>query len=504
MTLNVVVQRKKGLPAAGLSRNDFSIYDEGRKQEIAYFEGPSAQETAKPFAQGSPDVYSNLGVGGAPRGITIILVDWLNMELFTRDRARDAVIRFLREVPPDSRVAIYMLGMHLTILHDFITNVASLVAALHKRTGGFSHETESTTRARLPASAAAALSLTVLRRIEAGIDRTNGMQESYFRSNRLEITLRALDQIGQRVAGAPGRKNLIWLTGRLPFCLCGTDQTDLRPTSLRAVRATERFLASVNLAVYPIDARGVIARQLGNWGQNNGAPPIVPQASPTMRTAMEEVAKVTGGTAYYDTNDIMAAIHRASKDADDTYILGYYPSRVKWNGKFRKVKVKVDRRGFRVRTQTGYYAVPTLPAQPGNLAQIATEPLEETAIPMAVKVVPGQTGKQRRITLLINLDPRNIRFANSAGGQVAALAVGFFEESADGRIVGFDAGNFNLPARGAPGKQTEDEPLVFPKPVSLPLLPAAARLVLVVHDEATGVSGSISIPLENYQQQPAR
>ncbi len=482
VTLNVIVQDKNGRPVAGPSRKDFSVYDGGRKQKIAYFETPNPQEAGRPFVQEPPDVYSNIGAGGGPPGVIIILVDSLNMDFTAQYYAREAVIRFLEQIPPNQRVAIYLLGMHLTVLHDFTSDVAGLITALRKSHVDLSHEIGRSTRIP-PMPEPPGLAGQALQALNASIKQGAGMQGTYFGYLRFDITLGALNQIAERVAGAPGRKSLIWLTGSLPFCFCEADQS-LGPSQSREVNATRRLLSSENLAVYPVDARGL----------------MVGESSTDF--AMKEVAKATGGVAFHDTNDILGSVRRAAQDADDSYVLGYYPSGVKWNGKFRKVEVKVSRPGLRVRTQSGYYATATLPVQVGNLAQIAKEPLEETAVPLTVKVAPEPPSKPRRIRLFVAFDPKNIHLADSSLGRVASLELGLFQESATGKILASRVEGFKLLANGAPSERPGKESLGLTVPV--PLFPAASRLVLVLRDETTGAIGSIDIPLEKYQREPAR
>lgn len=75
------------------------------------------------------------------------------------------------------------------------------------------------------------------------IEHSNEVMSGYAQSNQLAITLTALDEIARHMTGVPGRKNLIRLTGSLPFCLCQRDQ-NLDPCVYAAIRVTERMLSS--------------------------------------------------------------------------------------------------------------------------------------------------------------------------------------------------------------------------------------------------------------------
>src|SRR5205085_12105199 len=73
-------------------------------------------------------------------------------------------------------------------------------------------------------------------------------------------------------------------------------------------------------------------------------------------STMQELAERTGGKAFFNRNDIDAAIGHSIDDGSTYYTLAYYPENKNWDGKFRKIGVKVDRSGIKVRTRLGYFA----------------------------------------------------------------------------------------------------------------------------------------------------
>src|SRR5258708_37104025 len=89
-------------------------------------------------------------------------------------------------------------------------------------------------------------------------------------------------------------------------------------------------------------AKGIPAPRLG---------PLVPNLD-----AMEELADRTGGRAAYNTNDLTSAISRAMDDSRVTYTIGYYSTDQNQDGKFREIKVRVDRGGLGVPYRKGYFA----------------------------------------------------------------------------------------------------------------------------------------------------
>jgi len=68
------------------------------------------------------------------------------------------------------------------------------------------------------------------------------------------------------------------------------------------------------------------------------------------------LAADTGGTAFQDTNDLAPVFDRVVNDTQSYYILGYYSSNAKEDGKFRKIRLEVRRPDVKVQHRPGYFA----------------------------------------------------------------------------------------------------------------------------------------------------
>ena len=176
--------------------------------------------------------------------------------------------------------------------------------------------------------------------------------------DRVRLTTAALLGIANRVAGLPGRKNLVWVSEGFPISI-GVGAAGYR-TFEPEIRNIVRAMNSGGLAVYPVDAQGLTV--LPGYGASIKSPPppsaaFVSDAYRHKRETMRTLAERTGGRAFYDTNDIQGAIRKAVDDSRLTYELGYYPSHEKWDGHFQEVKVKVNRHGATARYRNGYFAL---------------------------------------------------------------------------------------------------------------------------------------------------
>jgi hypothetical protein len=59
-----------------------------------------------------------------------------------------------------------------------------------------------------------------------------------------------------------------------------------------------------------------------------------------------------------DPDEWKEAVTDVTDDLRFQYVLGYYPTREKWDGSFRRIQVETDRGRLVVRARNGYYALP--------------------------------------------------------------------------------------------------------------------------------------------------
>jgi hypothetical protein len=126
--LNVIVNDKRGNPITGLSKEDFLLFDNKQPQGIQFFSSQTNALPNKPPAPLPPDTYSNRFTEQAnvPPSVTVILLDALNTEFADQALTRNQILKFLDQVRPQDRIALYWLGNNLYALHDFTADVASL------------------------------------------------------------------------------------------------------------------------------------------------------------------------------------------------------------------------------------------------------------------------------------------------------------------------------------------------------------------------------------------
>jgi len=116
--ISVIATDKKGEPVADLTPDDFVVLDNDRPQKIQIFRKETNQPPANPRPPLPPDTYTNRihETGSATQNVTMLLFDGLNSEVNDQAYARQQAIKFLQQIQPHDRLAIYTLGRSLHVL----------------------------------------------------------------------------------------------------------------------------------------------------------------------------------------------------------------------------------------------------------------------------------------------------------------------------------------------------------------------------------------------------
>jgi hypothetical protein len=245
---------------------------------------------------------------------------------------------------------------------------------------------------------------------------------------RVVVTCDALRQLARAVARYPGRKNLLWLSGTYPFAV-EPDPRLMEPWMVQRsyapmVQATAAAMSRENIAVYPIDVRGLVPTALpastpSIVGYKEGplAVELRQRSVVDAQSTMQEIADQTGGKPFFNTNDLKEAISRSVNDGKSYYLLSYVPPASK-HGKFHKIKVEVIRKRVHLSYRRGYYAEDS--ATSLNKAQLARE-LElamdrETPASTELGVVGSvESSKDGILTIRYSVDKDHLIFRDPAG-----------------------------------------------------------------------------------------
>src|SRR5205085_7311693 len=116
-------------------------------------------------------------------------------------------------------------------------------------------------------------------------------------------------------------------------------------------------------------------------------------------------ADMTGGKAFYNTNDLDKSLQRIDHETDGYYMLGYYTSVAPGvKSGWRKLKVKTARAGVKLRSRNGFMLTDSTinlsRDRDSDLRLAAQSPMQFSALPLNVKWGDPE-GKKRKFVLTV-------------------------------------------------------------------------------------------------------
>jgi VWFA-related protein len=528
--LSVVVQDKKGNPVTGLKKSDFTVLDEGSRQELAFFSAPPSFSETSPQAAPANLLPANAFTnrydlkGQDPGAVTIVLFDALNTFPEDQGNVRKRVLRFLQSLKPQDHVAIYALTTQLLVLHEFTQDTSALVNAVARFTPEELAAFDASHEVRYHVSALANDAMWA--RFEDALNNISGKISDQNTINRIGTTVGAFKAIGDHVAGIPGHKSLIWVSGGFPIQV-GTptigkpgeaDQYQTNRTN--QLTPPDRFLGSfgedvaaaafalnrANIAVYTVDAHGLTPMTGLDPSLINGdllGPGQVSHAlnaEQDARASSRLLADRTGGLAFFGTNDIGDALHHAFDDGRYAYNLDFYPAHGKWDGKFHKIKIQALGADLRLRYRAGYYATPNR-SDPEELVktelrQAANSPLDATSLGMIVSGNAVQPLSARKLELHMGIDPKQLLLKDSETSRKGAVDLFFLQRDGSGKILSAEQQHIIVNLEEKQYEYVAQAAMVFDR--HLIVAPEATEIRVVVRDSGSGALGSVTIPVRAF------
>lgn len=507
VNVSVIAHDNSGQPVKNLAASDFRVYEDGKEQKVEVFAvetaplAPTVRSAASSAPGSAPAVFSNRLVERAPGGVTVILFDRLNSNYEDQKNARDQILKLLANTRAGDHVALYVLESDvINVLHDFTNDAGRLTAVLKRYFGNTSVElsrSEETTPTFAPSGVASEDAET-----QAWLERTMLMVSETYLRRRAELTTTALESIANHLAGIPGRKNLVWVSGAFPFVI----PSDHGPQVMnREVNRATRAINSADVAVYPVDIRGLIGAfvnpSTANATVQRGVPPAGTGVFTTMATThpqqdtMREIAEATGGRVYINTNAIGDAVRKAIDDSRVSYVLGYYSSRPDGDNKFRDISVKVNRSGVELRHRKGYLAVPAVARNAKTrldaLGRVLQSPIEASGISLSAQIARAKNEG----TVVVRIDPESLTWQQNQDVREAVIDVVIAQSAPDGKYYTIKETTVNLAADADRYRQMVEDGLTLSS--NFTAVPNAYRLHVIVSDVASQAVGSLIIPIKN-------
>jgi VWFA-related protein len=552
----------------GLKADNFTILEDGKPQKIAAFAmhaAPATPPKQAPPIKLPPNQYTNYQVADPERPITIILMDVLNTQVHDQAYTRKQMIEFLKELPSGQRVALFALGTKLKTIQGFTGDSDTLVAAATMllrgtsllMTSEASRQADEVIASNLQVNAGPGsvgpgsspgggqtVNTAALAPVATGIQNALVAEQNAQEMQRMDLTLAALGSLARAVSAYPGRKNLLWLSASFPIRF----GPDFLPTSQASaisnggfqssnhaaefhaiappVRQIAALLTASQVAVYPIDIRGTVSTGTGmdiSTGNAYGSESRIRDMHDRMATrqttmewddheSMVDIAKETGGHAFYGSNDLKAALSSSMQEGNSYYTIAYAPENRKWDGKYRKIEIKCSQGGTKLTFRRGYYAVADTMSSGGKVAddQVAVlfatsmhpEAPTSTMVLLKVQVLPpDSTHKAVRIDYAINA--HDVTFEDTPE-QKKRVALDLMAVAWDKK--GKDAGESSdkIDTQVALDVYMNVMRTYIPAHQDLELKPGTYTLRLGVVDRASRKIGTLDVPLTVPELQTAK
>jgi VWFA-related protein len=548
--VDAIVLDKEGRPVKGLKVDNFTLTEDGVRQRVAAFsERVSEARNPVPPPTLPPHVTTNrpaVTQANTENGtVAVLLLDGLNTPPQDQIYVKQQMLKFLaRQYDPSMKLAVIALTNQLTVLQNFTQDPLLLRGALDRylaetpalaRAGGQAE----TPSARMPAPnvnlpaqatggptgsgpdpglpatlAAGGSNASIFEDIAYMMDRFQRESENFSRDTRVATTLGALEQIARFMSGQSGRKVLLWFSTGFPFSVVGDSPSAMEATRDYGdqIRKTINLLNDAHVATYTIDAGGLVPSSLGDPSlsgrDSEGKVHLGIDANRALSAesfqrfsthdAMETIARDTGGRYFGNTNDLNGAIQSALRESSSYYMLGYYPANKKWDGKFRDIKVQVDRPGTQLRYRRGYFAVNPAEWRKDNgestLTTALTEnPLPSTEVTFMARALPPQPDSDAVVEFMV--DPSSLSFQTEAGNlHYCTLRFEVQAFSIQGKLVKaqVQSAEASLPQPTYERVRKQELPMSVP----IHLEPGKYILRLGVRDNLTGLFGTSELALE--------
>jgi VWFA-related protein len=378
--VDVTVTDKDGKPVHGLTQADFTVKEDGKAQPIHSFDEFSSSSSTPDDIQLPPklppNIYTNQQPPPASSAVNILLLDFVNSaavpdstvigagdalgRAFAAQRQiKLAAMKYVTTMPPGTQVIALGLSKSLRTLQGSTTDPALLSAAID-------------TMALDPEGHASDY--------EQFCSQTD---------LRIRQTLEALNQVATDSSAIKGKKSLLWFSVGMPWLTDPSSRPECLSSYSGDLLKTFDLMTAAQIAVYPIDVYGVqtlqgafftpTGRLWANVYALSGTAYIAAQQAFLQKTAVEHLAmeswaEATGGTAYYNNNDLAGLIGQAVDKGGNYYTLTYIPPGTKYNYAHHSIKVEVDKPDLHLVYRESYDAVDPATIKPAVGLTLTTTP----------------------------------------------------------------------------------------------------------------------------------
>lgn len=431
--VDAVVTDAQGNAVTDLTIEDFEVRENGQSQKVTAFSTINLpiERPERPLFAEAP-IESDVQINTAAEGrIYTIVLDDLHTTFTNTPRVKRALRTFIEDNfgSNDLAAVVYTSG-RTTAGQEFTNNTRLLLAAIDRFSG------------RNLRSEALEIAEALNNRPPSEFRNSSALPMDpleFERAQRARTTLTLVRQLAEFMEGIRGRRKTILLVSEgmsydIHDVFANSSANIVMQQANDAVAAATRG----NVAIYAIDPRGLTA--FGETIEIGGTPSDITPSQFSITGALQDslrrsqqslqvLAEETGGFAAINRNDLSGAFARIVRENSTYYVLGYYPSNERRDGRFRRLEVRVKRPGLQVRARRGYVAPrgrapevrpAVVAAEGGTLSPAATNalnsPIPTAGIPLSLFAAAYKgTAPNASVLLALEMRADDFRFAERNG-----------------------------------------------------------------------------------------
>jgi len=500
--VDAVVTDAQGMPISTLTKNDFEIFEDGKKQDVATFSlvNIPIERAERPLFASAPveaDVQTNDHVEGR---IYLIVLDDVHTDLTRTPRVKAAATRFIETNFGTNDLAAVAFTGRAGDGQDFTNNPRLLINSINKFQG---RKLRSGTLNRIEGA-----------RVNPGTGNLEpgddiDQMDRAFRARSMANSIRKLSEF---MAGVRGRRKAMIMIGEGVDVDIYQAVGQLGSTASSVLLDTHDAIAAAtrgNVTIYTIDPRGLanaesdLIEVSGTVGDADSR--AIANEMRLSQDSLRVLADATGGFAAVNRNDLNGAFDRIVTENSTYYMLGFYSTNDRRNGRYRKLEVRVNRPGSRVRSRAGYYEArgrapnqPAASASPTAIAPAVTDalnsPLPVSGVPMKVFAAPFKgTAPNAAIALALEIDVRTLDFVEGNGTFNEQVEIAYTAVNNQGKVFPGERQTATLTLK--PDTYERAKARGF-RVLSQTSLPPGRYQVRVAAGNKTGKAGSVVYDLE--------
>lgn len=507
--VDVRVYGRKGNPVTDLKQDDFKIYEDGTLQKINSFNVENVQQLVQATEKNGKAPVVNLAslpkttpVSTLKRlvqnhRLIVIFFDLSSLQIDDLVRSLKQAQNFIqKQLTPADLVAVVTYSSDLRIVQDFTNDRDALSKAIKSIEIGPS----STLASNGTGGAAGGTDSFGNTIVTQNTGDAFTPDETEFNIFNTDEKLAALESLADLLRAVPGRKSVVQFSS-------GITQTGVDNEAQLQETIDAANMADVSF--YPIDSRGLAALPPG--GDASSASPsgtgiynaaaLSSQISSlhNSRDTLSNIARDTGGRMFADLNNFAPAFQEVQRENSSYYLLGYTPSNTRSDGRFRHIKVTVDRHGLRVEARPGYFAPKnfrqfTREDKEDQLQQAMNSPQPFLELPLAIESAHfRESSKLYYVVVAAKIPGSEIPFRAKSTTHQTEFDFAWRATNSKGQVVAALDDTLPVKLNSSTYQQVLKSNILYEGGLVLP--PGKYTLKVVAREDQTGKIGTFSEPL---------